>query len=170
MAIRHNKENPIMKNRTLALLVTLAAVMVLLLACDSSASKAGADNATKNDGSKLTTQKAEALIKGLLKDNAEVAFEIRKIQPAGMADLWEIRATLQGDDIILYTDSEGKKVLLPPQGIQVYMIEVEGGRVYTAEALSEMGKMDPEKMPLEGAIIYGPREAKNRVVVYDDPF
>ena len=148
----------------MAILATVAAMMVFLLACDPSANKAS------SQGKELTTQEAETLIKGLLKDNADVTFEIKKVQRSNMAGLWEVRATLQGDNIILYTDDEGKKVLLPPQGIQVYMIEVDSGKVYTADALSEMGKIDPSTMPLEGAIIYGSKEAKNKIVVYDDPF
>jgi len=104
--------------------------------------------------------KDEAL--NLLKDmipNLKI-LEVRTIPVKG---LWEVDIEAGGRKGILYIDFS-KRYL-----IQGAVFDTQTKTSITQERLIELNKVDVSQIPLDDALVMGDKDAKHRVIVFDDP-
>ena len=106
----------------------------------------------------------------LSKDDAlaalkELAPDIRilDVRRSPVVGLWEVDVESGGKKVILYLDSSKKYM------IQGAIVDLRAKSNLTQERYNEINKVDVSKIPLDNAIVMGDKEAKHRVIVFDDP-
>ena len=77
--------------------------------------------------------------------------------------LWEVTVESNGKNGLVYIDLPKKHL------ISGTVIELKGKRNLTEERLSEINKINVSRIPLKDALVLGDRNAKKRVIVFDDP-
>jgi thiol:disulfide interchange protein DsbC len=77
--------------------------------------------------------------------------------------LWEVTVESNGKKGLVYIDLPKKHL------ISGTVIELKGKRNLTEERLSEINKINVSQIPLKDALVLGDRNAKKRVIVFDDP-
>jgi len=77
--------------------------------------------------------------------------------------LWEVDVETNGKKGMVYIDLPKKNIF------NGSVIAIQGKKNMTQERLSELNKVDVSKIPLQDALIIGDRNAKHRVIVFDDP-
>ncbi len=119
---------------------------------------------------KATAKKAIAVEKTLSKDEAlsllkEVAPDIKilEVRTSPVKGLWEVDIESGGRKGILYIDSSKKYM------IQGAIFDLKAKANLTQERFIEINKVDISQIPLDDAIVMGDKEAKHRVIVFDDP-
>ena len=106
----------------------------------------------------LTKDDAAALLKDLI-PNVKV-LEVRVSPVRGM---WEVDIESGGKKGPTYVDFS-KKYLVAGS-----IIEIKGKKNLTQERLTEINKVDVSQIPLGDALVMGDKDAKHKVVVFDDP-
>jgi thiol:disulfide interchange protein DsbC len=106
----------------------------------------------------LTVDEAAVLLKQL---SAQI--EVVSVKPAPVEGLWEVAVKVRGQVNVLYVDSSKANVFVGS------IIHVPSKLDLTKASLDEMTKVDFAQVPLGDAIAMGKREAKHKVVVFDDP-
>lgn len=84
--------------------------------------------------------------------------KVKSIRESQIKGLWEVEVT-QGDKTFLVYVDYAKK----------YLVE---GKFTALEKLGEpppLTKVDPKKIPLDNALVYGNPKAEKKVIVFDDP-
>lgn len=107
----------------------------------------------------LNDEQAKEAIKDLGQD-----IKILQINPAAIKGLWEIGVEAGGRKGIVYLDYSKKKVILGGN-----ILDLQTKRNFTKETFDKINKVDVSQIPLENSIVMGPKDAKNKVVVFDDP-
>jgi thiol:disulfide interchange protein DsbC len=120
----------------------------------------GFEEKNKNLSESLDLSVDEAL--SLLK-NFDPNIKVIGVRKSPVEGLWEVDIEAGGKKNLVYVDSS-KKYL-----ISGGIILVEGKKNLTQERLTELNKVDVSKIPLDDAIVMGDKEAKYRVIVFDDP-
>jgi thiol:disulfide interchange protein DsbC len=110
------------------------------------ASAAGAANATKTVTDKISKAFPNIKIDG--------------IQKSSISGLYEIRVGKN----VFYSDLSGEHVILGGQ-----IIETSTQRNLTRERMRELSLIDWNTLPLEKAIVSGPKNAKLKMAVFTDP-
>lgn len=107
---------------------------------------------------KITNAEAENALK-------EIAPEVKvlEIRPIPLKGLWEIAAEGKGQKLLLYMDFS-KKYL-----ISGTLIDLKTKANLSQERFNEINKTDVSQIPLDDALIMGEKDAKYRVIVFDDP-
>jgi thiol:disulfide interchange protein DsbC len=77
--------------------------------------------------------------------------------------LWEIDIETKGRKIPVYIDLPKKNIFSGS------LISIQGKKNLTLDSLSELNKVDVSKIPLKDALVLGDKNAKNRLIVFDDP-
>ena len=77
--------------------------------------------------------------------------------------LWEVDIDAAGKKGPLYVDFS-KKYL-----ISGAVVSIKDKKNLTQERLTELNKVDVSKIPLDDALVMGDKDAKHRVIVFDDP-
>lgn len=90
--------------------------------------------------------------------------KILEVNPAAIPGLWEIGVESGGRKTIVYLDFSKKKVILGGN-----IIAIAEKKNYTKETFDRINKVDLSEIPLENSIVMGPKDAKKKVVVFDDP-
>ncbi|MEW6418708.1 MAG: DsbC family protein [Nitrospirota bacterium] len=98
----------------------------------------------------------------LLKDMAPnlKVIDIKTIPVKGM---WEVDIDAGGKKGLLYVDFS-KKYL-----ISGAVVSIKDKKNLTQKRLTELNKVDVSKIPLDDALVIGNKDAKHRVIVFDDP-
>jgi thiol:disulfide interchange protein DsbC len=130
--------------------VTIIFITVVLLTAAASTAIA-ADK-------KLTVGEAAVLLQQLGPD-----VEVISVGPAPVEGLWEVVVKFRGYNKIIYMDSAGKHI------IEGSIINLAAKVNLTKLKLDEINVVDFSRIPLGDALVMGKKEARHRVVVFDDP-
>lgn len=102
----------------------------------------------------------EALI--LLKD-LDPNVKVMAVKAGPVEGLWEVDIESGGKKLVVYVDNSKKYLISGP------IIDIKARRNLTQERLEEINKVDVSQIPLDDALVMGDKEAKYRVIVFDDP-
>lgn len=106
----------------------------------------------------LKKDEAAALLRAL---DPKVRVSDVRVNP--VKGLWELTVDTGGKKSILYIDFS-KKYLF--NGI---LIDLQKKKNLTEERLTELNRVKASEIPLKDALVLGNRNAKHKVVVFDDP-
>ena len=113
------------------------------------------------DCSKCHTLKKDEAAK-LLKD-FDQAITIKNISVSAAKYLFEVSVESNGKKGVVYIDFPKKHLFTGS------LYQINGKRNLTQESLSEINKVNVSQIPLGDALVLGEKNAKYRVVVFDDP-
>jgi thiol:disulfide interchange protein DsbC len=106
----------------------------------------------------LTRKEAVDLIK---KVNPDV--DVIDVKDAPVRGLWEVVVEAKEKKGIAYVDFSKKHLITGS------ILEVDTKENLTGKRLYEVSKVDVSSIPLDDALVMGKRDAKYKVVVFDDP-
>lgn len=106
----------------------------------------------------ITNADATTLLKEIIPDA-----KILEIRPALVKGLWEIAVETKGQKGIVYVDFSRKNI------ISGSILDIKTKANLTQERSSEINKVDVSQIPLDDALVMGNKDAKHRVIVFDDP-
>ena len=89
--------------------------------------------------------------------------KVLEVRPAQVKGLFEVAVESKGQKGILYVDSSKKYI------ISGSILDVKTKTNFTQERYSDINKVDVSKIPLDDALVMGDKDAKYRVIVFDDP-
>ena len=101
-------------------------------------------------------------VAALLKDLAP-DLKVLEIKESPVKGLWEVSIQSGERKGLLYLDSSKKYI------IQGAIFDLATKTNLTQEKLSELNKVDVSKIPLDDALVLGDKNAKYKVIVFDDP-
>lgn len=107
-----------------------------------------------------TLSKDEALI--LLKDLIPNS-RILDVKTSPVKSMWEVDVDAGGRKGIVYIDFS-KKLL-----ISGAVVDIKSKVNLTQERMTEINKVDVSQIPLDNAIVMGDKNARHKVIVFDDP-
>ena len=110
------------------------------------------------ESAKITNEDAQNALKEVIPD-----VKILDVRPAKIQGLWEIAVEAKGQKGIIYLDSSWNFAVFGS------VIDVKTKTNLTQERTSELNKVDVSTIPLDDALVVGEKDAKYRVVVFDDP-
>jgi len=110
------------------------------------------------ESAKITNEDAQNALKEVIPD-----VKILDVRPAKIQGLWEITVEAKGQKGIIYLDSSRNFAVFGS------VIDVKTKTNLTQERTSELNKVDVSTIPLDDALIVGEKDAKYRVIVFDDP-
>jgi thiol:disulfide interchange protein DsbC len=105
-----------------------------------------------------TKESAEKALKVLIPD-----VKILDVRPAQVQGLWEVAIEARGQKGVVYIDSAGH------YGVFGSILDLKTKTNFTQERNSELNKVDVSEIPLDDALVMGDKNAKYRVIVFDDP-
>jgi thiol:disulfide interchange protein DsbC len=77
--------------------------------------------------------------------------------------LWEVDIESGGRKNVVYVDFSKKKV------IAGNIVDIKTKRSYTQESLQQISKVDFASIPLGNSVVMGDKNAKYKIIVFDDP-
>jgi thiol:disulfide interchange protein DsbC len=104
----------------------------------------------------LTAEEAAKLLSGIV----EKVTGVTEAQPKG---LWAVDVEGGGRKGVVYVDFS-KKYLISGN-----VLELATRENLTQAHVIEKNRVDVSKIPLDDAVVFGKRDAKNRIIVFDDP-
>ena len=139
-----------MRNKILAYAIILAFMLSFV----------GAAFAEENkiSGKMPTKAEAEEILKNLVPN-----LKILSVKESPVNGLWEIVLQSGERKGLIYLDYSGKYF------IQGAIIDIKSKANLTQERFSEINKVDVSQIPLDDALVLGNKDAKYRVIVFDDP-
>ena len=106
----------------------------------------------------LNAEQARDVLKSLAPD-----VKILDIQPAPVNGLWELGIEASGQKNIVYLDFSKKKIIIGN------VIDIQTKTNFTKESFSKINRVDVSQIPMENSLVMGDKNAKYKVVVFDDP-
>lgn len=106
----------------------------------------------------LSVDEASALLKGL-----DPNIKVIAVKKSSVEGLWEVDVESGGRKLPVYVDFSKKHL------ISGSIIDIKEKKNLTQERLSEINKVDVSQIPLDDAVVMGDKNAKHRVIVFDDP-
>ena len=138
-------------------IVSLAALLLLCaVPAAHSAMAEGCASGACTDCHSLTRDEA-AKILGNTVDN------ILSVGPSPVNGLWEVDVEKEGKRLPLYIDFSKEYV------IAGQIIQMSTKKNITGSRIRSMNRVDVSQIPLSGAIVVGKKDAKRKIVVFDDP-
>jgi thiol:disulfide interchange protein DsbC len=110
------------------------------------------------ESAKLTNEDAQNVLKEAIPD-----VKIIDVRPAQIKGLWEIAIETKGQKRILYLDFSKNYAIIGS------ILDLKTKANLTQERYIEINKVDVSKIPLDDALVMGDKDAKYRVIVFDDP-
>ena len=134
------------------------AVLLLLFAVPAAHSSMGEGCATGacTDCHSLTRADAVQIL-GSTVDN------VLSVGPSPVNGLWEVDVEKSGKRLPLYIDFS-KQFVIAGQ-----IIRMSSKKNLTGDRILSMNRIDVSQIPLSGAIVVGRKDAKRRIIVFDDP-
>jgi thiol:disulfide interchange protein DsbC len=105
----------------------------------------------------LTKDEASTLLKDMAPN-----LKILDVRTSPVNALWEVDIETGGRKVVTYVDFS-KKYL-----ISGGIISIKDKKNLTQDRLSEINKVDVSKIPLDDALVMGDKDAKYRIIVFDD--
>ncbi len=106
----------------------------------------------------LNKAEAEALLKAGIPN-----VKVLAVRTAPTKTMWEVDVEADGKKGLMYIDFT-KKYLFSGS-----IIDMKEKRNITQERFSEVNRVDVSKIPLKDALVLGDRNARKKVIVFDDP-
>ena len=106
----------------------------------------------------LSAEQAKEALKTLIPDVV-----ILGVQPGPIKGTWEIGMESGGKKSVLYIDFS-KKTLIAGN-----IFDISTRANYTQDSLSKINKIDYTQIPLDNSVVMGDKDAKYRIIVFDDP-
>ncbi len=106
----------------------------------------------------MSKDEADVLLKEII-PNAKII----EIKDSPFKGFWEVDLETGGKKGLLYVDFS-KKFLFAGS-----IVDIKAKRNLSQERFTELNRIDVSTIPLEDALILGNKEAKHKVIVFDDP-
>ena len=106
----------------------------------------------------LTDEQVKEVLKPFAPD-----VKVLYIKPSPLIGLWETAIEAGGRKNVVYIDY-GKKMLVLGN-----LIDAKTKTNYYKESFDEISKIDVSQIPLGNALVMGDKDAKNKIIVFDDP-
>jgi len=106
----------------------------------------------------LSTDEASALLKDLIPN-----VKVSGIMASPVKGMWEVDVEANGKKGLVYVDFS-KKFL-----ISGGIINIKEKKNLSQDRMAELNRIDLSKIPLDDALVMGDKEAKKKVIVFDDP-
>lgn len=106
----------------------------------------------------LDAAQAKDLLDDLIPD-----VKVLEVRQGPINGLWEVAAESGGRKNILYVDYSKKKV------IAGNIFDINTRTSHTQESFNRINKVDISAFPFENSLVMGDKNAKHRIVVFDDP-
>jgi len=107
---------------------------------------------------KITNDEILNLVRELIPDA-----KVLDVSPSFVKGIWEIAIEAKGQKGIVYVDFSKKYIVTGA------ILNVKAKTNVTQERLIEINKVDVSQIPLDDALLMGDKDAKLRVIVFDDP-
>jgi thiol:disulfide interchange protein DsbC len=134
-------------------------LIVTLLFCPVSDSYAFATKG--QDCSKCHTLKKEEA-RALLK-TFDQSIKVLGVSKSQAKYMWEVSIESNGKKGLVYIDLPKKHLFSGS------LIAIQGKKNLTQDRLSEINKVNVSQIPLKDAVVLGNKNAKHKVIVFDDP-
>jgi len=95
--------------------------------------------------------------------NIDPNVEILNVKMAPAKGLWEVDFKLKGKKGITYIDFSKQYIIAGE------IIQIKTKQSLTRKRYIELTKVDFSSIPLDGSLVMGSRDAKNKIIVFDDP-
>ncbi len=128
----------------------------------------GADAFSKKEATEcskchtLNKDQAGGLLSGLIPN-----LKIIHVKPSPLKGLWEVGVDSGGRKGILYLDYSLKYLISPMTGGNLFDIKAKAN--ITEQSFRKINKVERSQIPLGDALVMGDRNAKHKVIVFDDP-
>ncbi len=109
----------------------------------------------------LTKKEALQVLKGFVPPSTKL--RVLSVKKAPMKGLWEIVVETQGKKNIVYMDSKKRYLFLGS------LLDIKKKVNLTQARLEDINRVNVAQIPLDDAVVYGPADAKKRVIVFADP-
>jgi thiol:disulfide interchange protein DsbC len=106
----------------------------------------------------LKKDEASALLKELIP-----GVKILTIRTIPVRSMWEVVLETNGRKELVYIDFS-KKYLLSGS-----LIDIKGKKNLSQDRLADINKVNVSQIPLKDALVMGDKNAKHKVIVFDDP-
>ncbi len=106
----------------------------------------------------LSKEEATALLKDLAPN-----LTVLDVVMAPVKGVWEVDIETGGKKMPVYVDFS-KKYL-----ISGAVVSIKDKKNLSQDRLTELNKVDVSKIPLDDALVMGDKEAKHKIIVFDDP-
>ncbi|MDA8078003.1 MAG: hypothetical protein M0Z79_03580 [Nitrospiraceae bacterium] len=106
----------------------------------------------------LTKDEAAAILKEIIPNP-----KIVDVRIAPSRAMWEVAVESNGKKAPLYLDFS-KKYLFSGN-----LVDIKARKNLTEERFTDLNRVDVGKIPLKDALVMGDRQAKHKVIVFDDP-
>jgi thiol:disulfide interchange protein DsbC len=107
---------------------------------------------------KITNDEILNLLKEIIPDA-----KVLEARPSPVKGIWEIAIETKGQKGIVYFDFSKKYI------VSGSVLNIETKANLTQERFAEINKVDVSQIPLDDALVMGNKDAKHRVIVFDDP-
>jgi hypothetical protein len=134
----------------------LSLIVLICRAADAYAFAAKGQNCFKCH----TLKKEEA---ANLVRNLDPTIKILSVNISPVKYLWEISIDFKGRKELVYIDLPKKHLFSGS------IIDLQSKKNITQSSLSELNRVDPSRISLKDALVLGSRDARHRVIVFDDP-
>jgi thiol:disulfide interchange protein DsbC len=88
---------------------------------------------------------------------------VLSVIPSPVNGLWEVGVEKEGKRVPLYIDFSKEYV------VSGQIIRMSTGKNLTEGRIASMNRVDVSQIPLSGAIVVGMKDARRRIIVFDDP-
>jgi thiol:disulfide interchange protein DsbC len=106
----------------------------------------------------LTVNQAKELFKELGPN-----IDVLGVHAGPIKGLWEVDIESGGRKNVVYVDFSKKKV------IAGNIVDIKTKKSYTQESLQEINKVNFSSIPLDNSVVMGHKDAKHKIIVFDDP-
>ena len=106
----------------------------------------------------LSSEQAKKTLAEMIPD-----VKILNIAPSNVKGLWEIAIESGGRKGILYLDYSGKYL------VSGNLFSITTRTNITQERSQDLNRVDVSQIPLKDALVLGEKDAKHKVIVFDDP-
>jgi thiol:disulfide interchange protein DsbC len=106
----------------------------------------------------MNAEEAKEVLEGLIPN-----VKIIEVRQGPLNGLWEVGIEAGGRKNIVYVDFSKKKV------IAGNLIDIKTKTNQTQESFQRINKVDFSSIPLDNSVIMGDKDAKYKVIVFDDP-
>jgi thiol:disulfide interchange protein DsbC len=134
----------------------LAIILIFFTAANSFAFVTKGQDCSKCHN--LKKDEASALLKELIP-----GVKILTIRTIPVRSMWEVVLQTNGRKELVYIDFS-KKYLLSGS-----LIDIKGKKNLSQDRLADINKVNISQIPLKDALVMGDKNAKHKVIVFDDP-
>ncbi len=106
----------------------------------------------------LTKEEASTLLGDVIPN-----LRVLDVKTLPIKSLWEVDFESNGQKSLLYIDFS-KRYLFSGA-----LVDIKGRKNITQERLLDVTRVDPSKIPLKDALVMGNKDAKHKIIVFDDP-